>query len=139
MKVLIIEDDIIIRSLLKVKINRLFRTMPIFDITTADTFNKGLELLESFAPDIVILDLGLDDSETHETINQLQRITSKAVVIIVSGYLDENIIGTCFKEGAYDVIDKMVLSSSLLKDKIERAYYKHLNENLVRAPVSVHA
>ena len=126
MRVLIVEDDIVIRSLLKVRINKQFAKDADFEIESVARLQEALAQMETFAPDVIILDLKLEDSEADETINAIPVLSYSAAVIVVSNGLTRDIIDQATSKGACDVVDKFTLSIGSLKDKLNAAYYKRI-------------
>ncbi|MDB5685501.1 MAG: Fis family transcriptional regulator [Rhizorhabdus sp.] len=77
-KILIVEDDLHIRRLLRTALERMK-----YAVAEAETARDALALLEIEKPDVVLLDLGLPDRDGLEMI-QLIKARSAATLIVVS-------------------------------------------------------
>ena len=77
-KVLIIDDEPQIRHLLRVTLVR-----AAYEVAEAGSANDALALLKTFAPDVVLLDLGLPDRDGIELIPLIKH-QSTAVLLVVS-------------------------------------------------------
>ena len=77
-KVLIIDDEPQIRHLLRVTLARAD-----YEVAEAGNANDALALLKTFAPDVVLLDLGLPDRDGIELIPLIKH-QSTAVLLVVS-------------------------------------------------------
>ncbi len=102
MKVLLIEDD---REIIEA-ISLTFQIRwPEAKVVPACLGKKGVELVESEAPDIVILDVGLPDISGFEVLRQL-RLFSHVPTIILTVRADEADIVKGLEWGADDYITK---------------------------------
>ncbi len=102
MKVLIIEDD---REIVEA-ISLAFQIRwPEAKVVSTRLGEKGIELVESEAPDIVILDLGLPDINGFEVLRQI-RLFSDVPTIILTVRSDEADIVKGLEWGADDYITK---------------------------------
>lgn len=80
--VLVIEDDIYVRSVLSVAL-----TEAGFNVIEASTGRQAIESLREMTPDLVLLDLGLPDIEGYEISKMMrdENVLAQVPVIIVSG------------------------------------------------------
>ncbi|MBI4283086.1 MAG: response regulator transcription factor [Chloroflexi bacterium] len=102
MKVLLIEDE---REIIEA-ISLAFRIRwPEAKVISTRLGEKGVELVESEAPDIVILDLGLPDISGFEVLHQI-RLFSHVPIIILTVRADEADIVKGLEWGADDYITK---------------------------------
>lgn len=86
-KVLVIEDEIAIRRLLKISLES-----SSYQITEAETAALGLTLAASHKPDIIILDIGLPDISGFELIKKLREwFTNPILVLTVHDQEDEKV------------------------------------------------
>jgi two-component system, OmpR family, KDP operon response regulator KdpE len=53
-----------------------------FTVATADTGRAGLSYVESFAPDLILLDLGLPDLDGVEVASELRKLTSVPIIVL---------------------------------------------------------
>ena len=110
MKVLIIEDDrdIIETISLAMKIR-----WPEAKLVSTHLGEKGVELVESEAPDIIILDLGLPDISGFEALKQI-RLFSAVPVIILTVRAEEADVVKGLEWGADDYVVKPFSQLELL-------------------------
>ena len=102
MKVLIIEDD---REIIEA-ISLAFKIRwPEAEVVSTRLGEKGVELVESEAPDIVILDLGLPDINGFEVLRSI-RLFSQVPTIILTVRSDEADVVKGLEYGADDYITK---------------------------------
>jgi DNA-binding response OmpR family regulator len=83
MRVLLIEDDRDIAKVLRFAFER-----DRHEVTVAEKGEEGLHILETWAPDLVMLDLMLPDLDGRDVLRELRK-TSDVPVIIVSARADE--------------------------------------------------
>lgn len=110
MKVLIIEDD---REIVEAISLALQMRWPEANMVSTRLGAKGVELVESEAPDIVILDLGLPDINGFEVLHQI-RLFSNVPTIILTVRSDEADVVKGLEWGADDYITKPFRQMELL-------------------------
>ena len=101
MRILIIEDDLKLRSMLKVALEA-FHV-----IDTAGSLEDGIELIESFSYDALLLDRNLSGADKGmEIIPKLKKLQPACAVMIASAYggVEERIAG--LSAGADDYLEK---------------------------------
>ena len=86
---------------------------PAFDVCHAMTLAAAIEFLAASPADAIILDLGLPDSRGVETVSRLKIVSRDIPIIVVSGYVDENLRSLAIGEGAEDVFTKDESNSRL--------------------------
>jgi len=86
---------------------------PAFDVCHAMTLAAAIESLAERPSDAIILDLGLPDSRGIETVSRLKVASRDIPIIVVSGYVDENLRALAIAEGAEDVFTKDESNSRL--------------------------
>jgi two-component system nitrogen regulation response regulator NtrX len=113
-KILIIDDEELIRSSLKKYLER-----DGYNVSTAQSGEEGLEVFMAESPDIVLLDLHLPGTGGLAVLESLKKIRKDIVVIIISAHGDIETAVSTIKMGAYDFIEKpfelKTLSSSINK------------------------
>lgn len=109
-KVLLIEDDpgIIEAISLALSIN-----WPEAEFISSQYGRRGVELTESEAPDVIILDLALPDIDGYEVLENV-RLFSEVPVVILSVRNDEADIARGLQLGANDYLVKPFKQSDLL-------------------------
>ncbi len=98
--VLVIEDEPAARQLLIDLLSHLG-----YDAMSADSGARGLALMASAEPDLVVLDLGLPDVSGLEVIREL-RTWSEAPIVVVSGSTQHRRKAEALDAGADDFLDK---------------------------------
>jgi signal transduction histidine kinase len=110
--VLLIEDNPgdarLIRELLSEEKGGSFR------LEYADRLSLGIERLASGKVDIVLLDLGLPDSQGFDTFIKVHNSVPQVPVVILSGLTDEELAAKAVREGAQDYLVKGHVDSDLL-------------------------
>src|SRR5438445_7183964 len=107
-RILMIEDEAPIRRFLRVSLGN-----ENYEVTEAETAEKGIKLAASMPPDLIILDLGLPDLDGMEVIRQL-RDWSTMPIIVLSARGRENDKVTALDAGADDYLTKPFSVSELL-------------------------
>ncbi len=110
MKVLVIEDDKEIVDAISLAFQIRW---PEARVVSTRLGQKGVELVESEAPDIVILDLGLPDINGFEVLRQIRRFSS-VPTIILTVRSDESDVVKGLEWGADDYITKPFRQLELL-------------------------
>lgn len=126
MKILLIEDKPSEASLIKdlCKLN-----IAEASVTIANTLEEGLQKIEIIDPDLIVLDLGLPDSDGLDTLFKTKACTLSPIVIL-SGYENEDLAIKAVKNGAEDYLIKGVNPQTLcrsLKFAIQRHARKELS------------
>ena len=89
-----------------------------FDVTVVGTLADGLALLARRAPDVILLDLTLPDSERLDTYRAVRNRSPDVPVVVVTG-LDESGLGqAAVQQGAQDFLTKGSASGELLGEKL---------------------
>src|SRR5688572_4462196 len=124
MKILVVESDIIVKSLMKVKINRIFGSFPDFDCVTVSSLDQGAQAFAAIRPDIVIFDLNMPGLEYASALECISRFSDFASVIVMGDETTYQIKKDCYLHGASEIIEKNALSSEWLREKIFAIFYK---------------
>jgi two-component system KDP operon response regulator KdpE len=107
-KILVVEDDLHIRRLLRTALERMK-----YAVTEAGNARDALSLLDIEKPDVVLLDLGLPDRDGLEMI-QLIKARSTATLIVVSAREAIEAKVTALDLGADDYLTKPFDTEELL-------------------------
>ncbi|MFC2051464.1 response regulator transcription factor [Chloroflexota bacterium] len=110
MKVLIIEDDQEIVEVIKLSFQIRW---PEVQLVTSHLGEKGIEMVESENPDVVILDLGLPDTNGFDVLKQI-RLFSNIPILILTVRSDEADIIRGLEWGADDYLVKPFRQLELL-------------------------
>jgi DNA-binding response OmpR family regulator len=110
MKILIIEDDASTVDAIKCAFDL---GWPGVETTAVDWGKEGVELVETLAPDIVILDLGLPDISGLQVIKGI-RLFSKIPILVLTARTEETIAVQALEMGANDYMSKPLRQMELL-------------------------
>lgn len=98
-----------------------------FAVEAVSAGREALRWLESHTPDLMLLDLKLNDVDAPELLEKLQRAESPVPFLVVTGQGDERIAVEVMKRGALDYVMKDTAMLDLLP-----AVVKHALEGLAR-------
>jgi PAS domain S-box-containing protein len=104
-KVLVVDDDVSTRLMVRQVLGPAG-----FEIEEADGGRRGLELIESFRPDIVLLDILMPEMDGFATLRSLrgQDHGSGCHVVMVTGLQDPGAVETALELGATDFVTKPI-------------------------------
>lgn len=131
MKVLIIDDELNICLTLKTILED-----EDYECFHALDDKKGIELFETENPDLVLLDVKLEDANGLDVLEKLKEMKKEVIVIMISGHSGIKEAVRAIKLGAYDFLEKP-LSLSKVKLTVKKAIefknisteYKRLKSN----------
>ena len=106
--VLVIDDEVQIRKLLKITLES-----NDYQVQEAASAKEGYVLAGNHPPDLVLLDLGLPDEDGQDVLKKLREWYSNPI-IIVSVLNDEQNIVTALDNGANDYVTKPFRTGELL-------------------------
>jgi signal transduction histidine kinase len=90
-----------------------------YGLKIAETLEDGMNLLKNDSYDIILLDLGLPDSDGINTFLNVQKESSETPIIILTGLNDEDIGINAVKKGAQDYLTKGMVDPDLLERSIK--------------------
>ena len=102
MRVLLIEDHPIVRTACRI----VLQARPGMEIAEASTAASGLQMVDSFSPDVVILDLRLPDGSGFDLISTLIAAKPPHKIIVFSMYEDPVFAARALESGAHGYITK---------------------------------
>lgn len=108
LKVLVVEDDPVDASLVRAVLTSADRALIHSTVTT--TFDEALGELSTDDYDVVLLDLGLPDSEGLSTLSRIADANPDTPVVVLSGVDDPSLERETIISGAQDFIPKQLLS-----------------------------
>jgi DNA-binding response OmpR family regulator len=108
-KILVVEDDPIIRQTVAYALKRAG-----FETTTAENGTLGLEYARTEHPDLILLDLMLPGIDGHSVAEQVRRIDSDVVIIMVTALDQDRDKVRGLDAGADDYITKPFSMDELL-------------------------
>lgn len=100
-RILVIDDEDDIRSLLNKYISRLG-----YEVDLAMDLTQAVLSINKELPDIILLDIVLPGCNGIEILKLIKHFSKDIIVIMMSGYEDENIAKESLKMGAFDYIKK---------------------------------
>ena len=103
LNVLIVDDEPNIRFLLKLVVERAGMTV----VGMAATGAAALTYYRRYKPDLILMDIDMPMKSGLEALAELMNDHSEANVIMMSSYIDEEVVTRCFKMGAMNFILKM--------------------------------
>jgi len=103
--ILLIDDDRGDRKLVEMSLKKGVQDI-ICNIYPAETLAHGIELLNSENLDLILLDLGLPDSNGIENVNKIKQENANIPIIVLTGLSDEEVGVNAIKRGAIDYITK---------------------------------
>ncbi|MCO5250184.1 MAG: hybrid sensor histidine kinase/response regulator [Candidatus Kapabacteria bacterium] len=92
-----------------------------FSISIADTLKAGLELVEKDDVDIVLLDLGLPDSQGLEAVEKMVEKVKHLPIVVITGLDDDDTGRKAINMGAQNYIVKGLNNTRLITDSIMHA------------------
>jgi PAS domain S-box-containing protein len=95
------------------------KTLPVaepvsFHVESVARLSEALTRLQEKGIDLVLLDLGLPDSQGLATLHQLRRAAQDVPVIVLTGTVDHELAVAAVRDGAQDYLVKGQVSESLL-------------------------
>lgn len=96
-----------------------------YELETTDILQAGIDILHKREFDVILLDLGLNESEGIETLRLLLNQKFTIPVIVLTGN-NQSVLGEqAIKEGAEDFIPKFEVSTSLISRAISYAIERY--------------
>jgi DNA-binding NarL/FixJ family response regulator len=108
--VLIVEDH----ELVRIGLQAMLENEPDIRIVgTAGTGKEALSMLPSARPDLVLLDYRLPDSNGAEICAEITRGWPETSVVILSSFLDDDVLFSCLAAGARGYLTKSTTNTEL--------------------------
>lgn len=117
MQVLLIEDDPGFTALVRATLD----ADATVTLRHAPDLESGLAALEEDDFDVVLLDLGLPDSDRRDTLKRLREVDDAVATVIISGGLDAAEELASLRDGAQEVVRKDADLVDLLPRLLEKA------------------
>lgn len=92
-----------------------------FDLLVAQTLKEAIALIHEGDINLMLLDLGLPDSQGLETFTRLNAEAPEVPIIVLTGCEDENLALCTVQQGAQDYLSKREVDSRLLARAIRYA------------------
>jgi two-component system, NtrC family, response regulator PilR len=114
-RILVVDDDTSMREFLD-----LLLSSENYQVATAETGKRALDLIGRQIFDLVLVDIRLGDITGLEVLKQVKKTRPETVVIMISAYSTTEIAVTAMNEGAYDFVPKP-FDNTELRQTIARA------------------
>lgn len=121
--VLVVEDEATLAKNLRVYLRRHG-----YDVQVVGSRKEGHQQVESFKPDVILLDLQLPDGDGFDILSHAHTLNSQIKVIVMTAHGDVRLAIDAMKAGAYDYLSKPVVLSEL-KILIDKAVEQHRLED----------
>ena len=108
-RILVIDDDELIRSLFKETLEEQGHT-----VVTASTGTEGIECVKRWDFDLVFLDLKLPETDGAELLKQMRSAKPRLPVTIITGYPGSEMMERAFKQGPLGVMEKPFDASDII-------------------------
>ena len=99
--VLLVDDEQSIRNSIE-----LYLREKDYEVATAATVDEGVEKLDNFLPDVLLVDLKMPDKDGFCLIEEARRRHEPAAIIVMSGYGDVEKAVRATKMGVYQFLEK---------------------------------
>ncbi len=99
-----------------------------FRLESVDRLSAGIERLASGKVDVVLLDLGLPDSQGFDTFIKVHNSVPQIPIVILSGLTDEELAAKTVRDGAQDYLVKGHVDSNLLGRSLRYAIERKRGE-----------
>ncbi len=103
-----------------------------FRLRSSERLGEALRLLAEAHFDVVLLDLGLPDSQGLDTLRRLRGKNTKVAVVVFTGKDDEELALRALQEGAEDYLVKGQADAGQLRRSIRYALERRLSEKKLR-------
>ena len=109
-----------------------------YEVATADSAKSARASLERCTPDLMILDLKLQDGSGPALVAELQRDKARVPFVVVTGQGDEKVAVEVMKQGALDYVIKDTRLLDVLPAVVQRAFAALAQENALVAAQAEH-
>jgi DNA-binding NarL/FixJ family response regulator len=116
-RVSIVDDDSVVRSSLRLMIDRLPRYQVVSSHGSAD---DALSVLPGISPDVVLLDIRMPGLSGIECARLLRQSLPELRIVMVTAHLDDNLIADAFRFGAVGYVTKP-FEPKTIADALEHA------------------
>lgn len=131
-KILLVEDDEVVATIYRSRLGAMG-----FEVQVAGDGEKGIKLAEEFAPDVMVLDLGLPKLDGLEVLKRLRAgpLTSHLPIIVLTNAYLTNRVKDAWMAGATRCVTKSECTPRMLVEIIERIHEPaHINQQKTADP-----
>lgn len=129
LRVLLVEDNVIDAKLITGLLRSPSAALHCCHVTQ---LAEALDHMEIHPPDVILLDLNLEDSSGYETFHFVRQAATKAAILVLSGSDDEELAIRTVREGAQDYLVKGSFDGRLLLRSIRYAIERKRSEEALR-------
>jgi diguanylate cyclase (GGDEF)-like protein len=104
-----------------------------YEITHVSSLDEGLSILADKAIDIILLDLGLPDSQRLDTLIKLKSQVLEIPIVVLTGIDDEEIALCAVQQGAQDYLVKQKINAEVIFRVIRFAIERQKLQDAVRS------
>src|SRR5271170_2376992 len=116
-KILIVEDELVVRSIYRRKFE-----MSGYQVETAEEGSAALKLLPIFKPDLIQVDIAMPGMDGVEVIRQIRGWPEfrKVPILVVSSFYRPDLAKEAWKAGASKCVSKMDCTPNLALELVEQ-------------------
>src|SRR6478752_5923764 len=129
LRVLLVEDNVLDAKFITGLLGFPSATLQCRHVTR---LTEALKHLEKDRPDVILLDLNLEDSAGYETFYRVRQAAAQAAILVLSGSDDEELAIKTVREGAQDYLVKGTFDGRLLLRSIRYAIERKRSEEALR-------
>src|SRR6476620_2254484 len=129
LRVLLVEDNVLDAKFITGLLSFPSATLQCRHVTR---LTEALKHLEKDLPDVILLDLNLEDSAGYETFYRVRQAAAQAAILVLSGSDDEELAIKTVREGAQDYLVKGSFDGRLLLRSIRYAIERKRSEEALR-------
>jgi CheY-like chemotaxis protein len=110
----LVEDELVYSKMILYQLSKLEINGFHLSVNHVGSLTELLELSEFIVPDLVLLDLGLPETNGEETFNRVHQVYPGSAIIILTGHEDHDFATSLVQKGAQDYIVKVDVNQIIL-------------------------
>ncbi|MDK2980123.1 MAG: hypothetical protein PWQ55_470 [Chloroflexota bacterium] len=111
-RIIIVDDHEIVR----IGMRSLLEQYPQYEVVSeADNAKEAVEQVQTYSPDIVLMDIRLPGKSGIDACEEIKRIAPDTKVIMLTSYAEDEMLFSAIKAGASGYVLKMIDSEGLIK------------------------
>lgn len=103
-----------------------------YSTARAGSLADAIAMLRTERFDVILLDLGLPDSESDATLERLRKVTTTVPIVVLTGRADEDAALAAVAAGAQDYLTKGATDGATLLRAIRYAHERHVADERLR-------